>query len=49
MADGLIDLPIAVDMLEAAQSSGLDLRAALSGNDEQLRPDRNRATGAPLR
>jgi [acyl-carrier-protein] S-malonyltransferase len=38
MADGLIDLPIAIDMLDAAQSSGLDLRAALSGTDEQLRP-----------
>lgn len=38
MADGLIDLPIAVDMLEAAQSSGLDLHTALAGNDEQLRP-----------
>jgi [acyl-carrier-protein] S-malonyltransferase len=38
MADGLIDLPIAVDMLDAAQSSGLDLRAALSATDEQLRP-----------
>jgi [acyl-carrier-protein] S-malonyltransferase len=38
MADGLIDLPIAIDMLDAAQSSGLDLRAALSATDEQLRP-----------
>ncbi|MHB8490223.1 MAG: ACP S-malonyltransferase [Candidatus Dormibacteria bacterium] len=38
MADGLIDLPIAVDMLEAAHATGLDLRAALSGTDEQLRP-----------
>jgi [acyl-carrier-protein] S-malonyltransferase len=38
MADGLIDLPIAIDMLDAAQSSGLDLRAALSANDDELRP-----------
>jgi [acyl-carrier-protein] S-malonyltransferase len=38
MADGLIDLPIAIDMLDAAQSSGLDLRAALTANDEELRP-----------
>jgi [acyl-carrier-protein] S-malonyltransferase len=38
MADGLMDLPIAVEMLDAAQASGFDLRAALSGADEQLRP-----------
>jgi [acyl-carrier-protein] S-malonyltransferase len=38
MADGLMDLPVAVEMLAAAQASGLDLRAALSGDDEQLRP-----------
>ena len=38
MADGLTDLPIAVDMLAAAQSCGLDLRAALSGDDDHLRP-----------
>jgi [acyl-carrier-protein] S-malonyltransferase len=38
MADGLTDLPIALEMLAAAESSGLDLRAALSGDDEHLRP-----------
>jgi [acyl-carrier-protein] S-malonyltransferase len=38
MADGLADLPIAVEMLAAAQSSGLDLRAALTGDDDHLRP-----------
>jgi [acyl-carrier-protein] S-malonyltransferase len=38
MADGLIDLPIAVEMLDAADASGLDLRAALSGDDDHLRP-----------
>jgi [acyl-carrier-protein] S-malonyltransferase len=38
MADGLTDLPIALEMLAAAESSGLDLRAALSGDDDHLRP-----------
>jgi [acyl-carrier-protein] S-malonyltransferase len=38
MADGLIDLPIAQEMIDAATSSGLDLSAALSGDDEHLRP-----------
>jgi [acyl-carrier-protein] S-malonyltransferase len=38
MADGLTDLPIALEMLDAAESSGLDLRAALSGDDDHLRP-----------
>lgn len=38
MADGLIDLPIAQEMLAAASDSGLDLLAALSGDDEHLRP-----------
>jgi [acyl-carrier-protein] S-malonyltransferase len=38
MADGLTDLPIAVEMLAAADASGLDLRAALSGDDDHLRP-----------
>jgi [acyl-carrier-protein] S-malonyltransferase len=38
MADGLIDLPIAQEMFAAATSHGLDLIAALSGDDEQLRP-----------
>jgi [acyl-carrier-protein] S-malonyltransferase len=38
MADGLTDLPIAVEMLSAADATGLNLRAALSGDDDQLRP-----------
>src|SRR3984885_9146614 len=38
MADGLTTLPIAIEMLDAAQSSGLDLEAALQGDDEHLRP-----------
>jgi [acyl-carrier-protein] S-malonyltransferase len=38
MADGLSDLPIAVAMLDAAHSAGLDLGAALQGDDEHLRP-----------
>jgi [acyl-carrier-protein] S-malonyltransferase len=38
MADGLTDLPIAIDMLAAAAASGLDLRAALMGDDDHLRP-----------
>jgi [acyl-carrier-protein] S-malonyltransferase len=38
MAEALTDLPIALEMLAAAESSGLDLRAALSGDDEHLRP-----------
>jgi [acyl-carrier-protein] S-malonyltransferase len=38
MADGLTDLPIAQEMLAAAAKSGLDLSAALSGDDEHLRP-----------
>ena len=38
MADGLTDLPIALEMLAAAESSGLDLRTALSGDDDHLRP-----------
>jgi [acyl-carrier-protein] S-malonyltransferase len=38
MADGLTALPIAVEMLDAAQASGLDLTAALSGDDDHLRP-----------
>ena len=33
-----MDLPVAVEMLDAAQAYGVDLRAALSGDDEQLRP-----------
>ncbi len=38
MADGLTDLPIAVEMLDAAHSSGVDLTTALAGSDELLRP-----------
>jgi [acyl-carrier-protein] S-malonyltransferase len=38
MADGLIDLPIAQEMIDAATSTGFDLTAALSGDDEHLRP-----------
>jgi [acyl-carrier-protein] S-malonyltransferase len=38
MADGLTDLPIAQEMLAAAADCGLDLSAALTGDDEQLRP-----------
>jgi [acyl-carrier-protein] S-malonyltransferase len=38
MADGLTTLPIAIEMLDAARSSGLDLEAALQGDDEHLRP-----------
>jgi [acyl-carrier-protein] S-malonyltransferase len=38
MADGLTELPIAVDMLDAAESSGLDLKTAMLGDDEHLRP-----------
>jgi [acyl-carrier-protein] S-malonyltransferase len=38
MADGLTDLPVAVEMLAAATASGLDLGSALAGDDEHLRP-----------
>ena len=39
MADGLIDLPIAAgDARRGSERCGLDLRAALSGDDEHLRP-----------
>jgi [acyl-carrier-protein] S-malonyltransferase len=38
MADGLSALPIAQEMLAAANASGLDLGAALNGDDEHLRP-----------
>jgi [acyl-carrier-protein] S-malonyltransferase len=38
MAEGLDSLPVAQEMLAAASASGLDLRAALEGDDEQLRP-----------
>jgi [acyl-carrier-protein] S-malonyltransferase len=38
MADRLAELPIAQEMLSAAEACGLDLAAALTGDDEQLRP-----------
>ena len=38
MADGLLELPAAVPMLAAAGEAGLDLVAALAGDDEALRP-----------
>jgi [acyl-carrier-protein] S-malonyltransferase len=38
MADGLTGLPIAAEMLDAAHASGLDLGAALAGDDDHLRP-----------
>ncbi len=38
MADGLTDLPIAAEMLAAAQSCDVDLSAALAGDGDRLRP-----------
>jgi [acyl-carrier-protein] S-malonyltransferase len=38
MADGLLDSPAAVEMLDSAASAGLDLRGALGGDDAALRP-----------
>jgi [acyl-carrier-protein] S-malonyltransferase len=38
MADGLTDLPIAVEMLAVADACGLDLKTALAGDETQLRP-----------
>ena len=38
MADGLTDLPIAAQMLAAAESCDLDLSTALAGDDDHLRP-----------
>jgi [acyl-carrier-protein] S-malonyltransferase len=38
MADGLTEVPVAVEMLAAATDSGLDLASALSGDDDHLRP-----------
>src|SRR6202049_20092 len=37
MADGLADQPIAAEMLAAATDAGLDLGAALAGDDDSLR------------
>jgi [acyl-carrier-protein] S-malonyltransferase len=38
MAEGLLDTPLARTLLDAASSRGLDLAAALAGNDDALRP-----------
>ena len=38
MAAGLFQQPLATSLLEVAASEGLDLAAALSGSDDQLRP-----------
>ena len=38
MADGLLDSPAAQDLLDAAGAEGVDLGAALQGDDEALRP-----------
>ena len=38
MAEGLLDAPLARTLLDAAASHGLDLRAALAGDDDALRP-----------
>jgi [acyl-carrier-protein] S-malonyltransferase len=37
MGEGLVDLPAAAGMLDAASDAGLDLRGALHGDDEALR------------
>jgi [acyl-carrier-protein] S-malonyltransferase len=38
MAAGLLDTPVARTLLDAASARGLDLRAALDGDDDALRP-----------
>jgi len=38
MADGLLDTPLARTLVDAAAGRGLDLRNALSGDDDALRP-----------
>jgi [acyl-carrier-protein] S-malonyltransferase len=38
MATGLLDTPVAHALLDAADHHGLDLRAALAGDDDALRP-----------
>lgn len=38
MAAGLLDTPVATALLDAASAHGLDLRAALDGDDDALRP-----------
>jgi [acyl-carrier-protein] S-malonyltransferase len=38
MADGLLDTPLARTLLDAAAAHGLDLRTALAGDDDALRP-----------
>ncbi|HEV7677324.1 MAG TPA: ACP S-malonyltransferase [Candidatus Dormibacteraeota bacterium] len=38
MAEGLLDAPLARPLLDAAAAHGLDLSAALAGDDDSLRP-----------
>lgn len=38
MAAGLLDTPVARSLLDAASARGLDLRTALAGDDDALRP-----------
>lgn len=38
MANGLLDAPLAAELLQAAADEGLDLAAALGGDDDALRP-----------
>ena len=38
MASGLLDHPLAVSLLAIAEAEGVDLRAALNGSDDDLRP-----------
>jgi [acyl-carrier-protein] S-malonyltransferase len=38
MAEGLLDEPLAVRLLEVARVAGLDLMPALNGSDDELRP-----------
>jgi [acyl-carrier-protein] S-malonyltransferase len=38
MAQGLLDEPLAVRLLDVARSDGLDLAPALNGSDDELRP-----------
>ncbi len=38
MAQGLLDEPLAIRLLDVARSDGLDLAPALNGSDDELRP-----------
>jgi [acyl-carrier-protein] S-malonyltransferase len=38
MAQGLLDEPLAIRLLDVARADGLDLAAALNGSDDELRP-----------